>query len=82
MKDSNRVDGMTGEYLGQFCDVALNIRVQFRAEYDRDFILQEFPVEIREGERNTIGSNEQIGIVEVPGIRVEEFELHRPLSQL
>lgn len=73
---------MTGEYLGQFCDVALNIRIQFRAEYDQNLILQEFTVEIREGERNAIGSDEQIGIVEVPGIRVEEFELHRPLPQL
>jgi len=36
MGDHNRFDGVAGEYLRQFCDISVNVRIQFRAEDNHD----------------------------------------------
>ena len=81
MKDRERVDRMSREYVCQFRNIPVDIRVKFRAEYYHNFALQKIAVEVCEGKGDTIRGDKEICIIEVGGTRVQEFQLYRPLPQ-
>ena len=72
---------MLPEDAGEFLDIASEIRIEFGAEYDQYLPRQQIAVESAVGMGDAIGGYEQIGVVEVFGIRVDEPQLDRPLTQ-
>ncbi len=81
MDNRDRFDRVAGEDLCKFRDIPVNVRIQFRAEDDHDPILQELRMKpgVRKG--YTVSRDQQIGIIEIRGCWVEEFELDRPLPE-
>jgi len=64
---------MPREDLGEFRDISLDIAVQFRAEDDQDAAPQELLVEVGVSERDAVPGDEEVGIVEAGGSRVDKL---------
>ena len=70
-----------GEDGFEFFEIEIEI-IEFGASNQDDSALEICRVEIGHGEGNTIGADEDIGILEEGSIRGDEFQLHRPVRQL
>ncbi len=73
VQDRDRPDRMPREDLGEFRDISLDIAVQFRAEDDQDAAPQELLVEVGVSERDAVPGDEEVGIVEAGGSRVDKL---------
>ena len=73
---------MPGEDLREFFDIAVNVRIQFRAEDNEDLPPQELCVETRVREGGAVSGDEQVRVLKIRGCGVQECELDRPLPEL
>ncbi len=72
---------MPGKDLRELFDIAVNVRIEFRAEDDQDPAPQELRVEPGVGERDAVCRDEEVRVVKVLGRGVQERELDRPLPE-
>ena len=80
MWQRNALDGIRSEDFRQLVPVVLDV-VQLGTADDHRFPPEKILVEVRVGERNTIGNDEKVCILEIGGIDRHEFELHWPMGE-
>jgi len=74
------LDGIRSEDFRQFVPVVFNV-VQFGAADDHRFPPEKILVQGRVGERNAIGHDKEIRILEIGGVDRDECELDRPMGE-
>ena len=74
------LDGIRSEDFRQFVPVVFNV-VQFGAADDHRFPPEKILVQVRVGERNAIGHDEEIRILKIGGVDRDEIELDRPMGE-
>lgn len=76
-----RIDFRSIDHFRQFADVGLRVAVELRTCDCQRFPAQETIVEIPAGKSGAIGRQQQVGIPEEPGLRIEQMKLNRELPQ-